>query len=165
MENSKITQDKLKSLLIYNSETGIFHWINTGKGRRKDKLAGTKNGLGYIQITIDNKIYLAHRLAWLYITGSFPEYEIDHKNNIPNDNRWKNLRSATPSQNKSNVIRKKIKYVDLPRGVVYRPKRNKFEARIYINKKQIYIGQFNTAYEAQEAYNKASLHYYGEFSI
>lgn len=54
---------------------------------------------GYVLISFDGEQYLAHRLAWFYVTGEMPPMFIDHINGKPDDNRFENLREATPQQN------------------------------------------------------------------
>lgn len=93
-----ITQDKLKELFEYNPDTGDFT-RRVAKGRAaKGSIAGSRNSNGYVYIKIDKISYSAHRLAFLYMEGRFPE-EIDHINRIRWDNRWNNLREATHQQN------------------------------------------------------------------
>lgn len=87
--------EELKALLRYDTETGTFTWIRSGKK------AGSKNGKGYIQIGINDKLYYAHRLAYLYMTGKMPEV-IDHVNRKKNDNSWENLRNGTQAENVRN---------------------------------------------------------------
>ncbi len=99
-----VNQKYLKSILDYNSETGIFTWK---EGNRKGQIAGYKGKLykgsgGYILIRVRGKSYRAHRFAWLYMTGRWPKSVIDHINHKRDDNRWKNLRGVTRLQNQRN---------------------------------------------------------------
>lgn len=99
-----LTQSELKERLHYNPETGIFTWVNS-KSKNLGKtgsIAGCDNGTGYIKIHVLGKLRYAHRLAYLYITGKFPDGILDHINQIKSDNRWLNLRNATQSQNMCN---------------------------------------------------------------
>ena len=81
-----MTREKLKGLLRYEPEAGVFRWKINGD------VAGKIDGLGYIVITACGKKYLAHRLAWFFIHGYFSEYQIGHVNGKRDDNRIKNLR-------------------------------------------------------------------------
>jgi len=76
-----ITQAGLKELLNYNPETGDFAWV------KSKKPAGGISSYGYRRIIIDGKEHKAHRLAWLYTHGVFPEDQIDHINGVRHDNR------------------------------------------------------------------------------
>lgn len=100
---NELTQERLKELLHYDPLTGIFT-------RRIDKyhpsLVGRKSGTvkasGYRIIKIDSKLYSAHRLSFLWMEGSFPDYEVDHINRRRDDNRWGNLRPCTRTENNNN---------------------------------------------------------------
>jgi hypothetical protein len=153
-----LTQEYLKSRLRYDSETGHFYWIKTGKtaARFVGKLAGWQKSNGYICIAIDGKTYLAHRLAWLYIYGNWP-HEIDHINNTRTDNRFINLRECTRSKNLMNSS-DRFRRDGLPRGVYHHRKR--FQAKI----QKDYLGSFDTKEEAADAYQKERSIRYGEFS-
>ena len=97
-----LTSDQLNEWLDYNPKTGQFTWK---AGRRKGKVAGytrKKPARPYVVIQLDGQKHLAHRLAWLYMMGDWPPDEIDHINGDPTDNRWSNLRMATPSLNNHN---------------------------------------------------------------
>jgi hypothetical protein len=112
---------------------------------------------GYIDIGIDGKSYLAHSLAWLYVTGQWRR-EIDHKNTRRADNRWRNLRPATRSLNRANSRIAKNNTSGLKGVRLYRS--GKFQARIG----QTHLGYFDTAIEAGTAYITAAKKHFGEFA-
>jgi hypothetical protein len=105
---TKPTQKRLKELLNYDPNTGLFRWKgNFGHGTKEGKIAGTLRKAndrqsGRRAIGIDGKIYRAHHLAWLYMTGNWPSRQVDHCNRIKSDDRWENLRLATQEQNSRN---------------------------------------------------------------
>lgn len=97
-----LSQERLKELLHYDHETGVFtRLVGTG-GTATGSRAGHISYTGYEQINVDKVKYLSHRLAWLYMTGGWPEEMVDHVNGIPSDNRWTNLRAASHSENTRN---------------------------------------------------------------
>ena len=150
-----ITQARLKELFSYNPDTGNFTVLQNRKGSAKKigDILGSKNKAGYLEADIDGKRYYLHRLAYLYMTGSFPQEHIDHCNRNKDDNSWKNLRIVTHQENmqNENSIRK---HNTLGYRGVYKRK-DKFGAKIVHNKKQIHLGFFNTVEEAGLAYAKA----------
>jgi hypothetical protein len=91
---TEITQELLKSLLTYDPDTGVF--------TRDGKIVRTKNTSGYIQISVKGRKYCAHKLAWVYVYGVYPDGDLDHINRIRDDNRIANLRIATRSLNRLN---------------------------------------------------------------
>ena len=98
-----LTRKELKRLLHYDPETGEFTWRVNRRGTvRAGDVAGNLHPSGYIRIHINGRDYRAHRLAWLYIYGKWPKYEIDHINHIRNDNRIVNLREASCGDNNRN---------------------------------------------------------------
>ena len=99
---------------------------------------------------------MAHRLAWFYTYGKWPNHEVDHINGNRLDNRIANLREATRSQNE--FAAKKGK------GIRWEPKRKKWLARIGVNWKQINLGRYATREEALAAYKKAAKEAFGEFA-
>jgi len=173
----KITNDLLKLLLTYNKETGKFYWRHRDRSMFQDrrsfsvwnsrfanKEAGSKAKNGYIYITMIGERYLAHRLAFLYVEGVFPENHVDHINLNRADNRFSNLRKCTMSQNlfnrNKNVFRKngeKYKGVCLVR--------EKYKAQIKTNGKNVYIGSYETEEQAAEAYNEYAKKLGGRFAL
>src|SRR5437879_5605760 len=103
MEAAMLTAERLKELLTYDPETGEFRWKVAPNGRvRVGDIAGCVSSRGYILIGIDGALYRAHRLAFLFMTGAFPEPQVDHSNRDKADNRWLKLREANNSQNNAN---------------------------------------------------------------
>jgi hypothetical protein len=151
-----LTQERLKELLHYDPDTGIFINLTQRRGRaKKGAVAGTKNPKGYIIIMIDGKFYYAHRLAWFYFYGEFPEGFLDHKNQNPSNNRICNLRLATTQENAQNISNPRINNKSGFRGVSWYKSTNKWLAHITINRKVKHLGYFDTPEEAHEAYLNA----------
>lgn len=140
IQRGRLTQERLKELLKYNSETGEFHWLKNGK------LTGYSTNNVYTQIYVDGKNYRAHRLAWLYVYGYFPESEVDHINRIKNDNRILNLREASRTCNMRNMAghgSSGVKGVHRNRG--------NWSAEISVSDKRIKLGTFSTLFAAAKA--------------
>lgn len=153
-----LTQAELKQLFHYDPETGLFIRLTTVSSRANaGDIAGWKNNYGYLQITIHRKQYLAHRLAWLYIHGKFPDHQIDHINHNRSDNRLCNLRAVTHQQNQWNLSNQKSNISGYTGVYFYR---NKYRALIGVSNKNITLGAFSTPQEAHQAYlrAKAELH-------
>jgi len=133
MRRNKLTQNRLKELLYYNPDTGIFTWRISKPGITKGAVAGCLNN-GYINIMVDRLPYLAHRLAFLYMLGYFPENEVDHKHRNRSDNRWSKIREVSHSCNAQN-IGNPCNNTSGVKGVYYLKSRCKWSAFIYINNK------------------------------
>lgn len=153
----KLTQKRLRELLHYNPETGVFTWLETGGGRSIDRCAGGINN-GYRKIKINYISYLAHRLAFPYVNGYFPENDVDHINRIRDDNRWCNLREASKScnarnsgvgrNNKSGVI-----------GVGWGNDRYVWKASISVDGRNKFLGRFKNIQDAVKARWEAEVKY------
>lgn len=90
-----LTAERLREVLEYDPAIGVFRWLIKPCGQISiGDIAGCRHGEGYVQIRVIGRIYLAHRLAWLYMTGEWPISLIDHRNLDRSDNRWSNLREA-----------------------------------------------------------------------
>lgn len=165
----ELTQEKLKELLYYDPETGIFTWKErqwlTGKQkafntRFAGKEAGCFSGYGYKVIRLDDVLYFSHRLAWLYMYGTFPALQIDHIDNNRENNKLLNLRKATNGQNSQNL--KFAKKSNKSSGLlgVFTNKSGCIYSRIRTNNVIKYLGCFKTKEQAHEAYinEKRKLH-------
>lgn len=104
MRNELLTQERLKKLLEYDTETGQFMWrVFRASNAKTGDIAGSLKVDGYVSLCVDGIQYQAHRLAWLYVYGSFPKFYIDHINGIKHDNRISNLREVDQSLNMRNT--------------------------------------------------------------
>ena len=147
-----LTQKRLKELFFYDENCGDFVRIKkTTNSVNIGDVAGTKNFYGYLQINVDGKIYKNHRLAWLYVHGYMPNFDIDHINRSKTDNRIKNLRLVTTSQNQQNSGRRSDNTSGF-KGVSLHKKSGKWTARIKIENKYKHLGLFETKEKAYETY-------------
>lgn len=142
-----LTQAELQAQLHYSPETGIFtrlisnhHLVKVGE------IAGSPNNRGYINISINHKLYSAHRLAWLYTYGEWPT-SIDHINNNKLDNRLCNLRQVTHQQNNFNSSIRKNNKTKI-KGVSWNKKSNKWIVQIQANYIKTHICVTNDFFEA-----------------
>lgn len=150
-----LTCDRLREVLNYDAKTGVFTWrIKTSRKVIVGREAGSVKSKGYVYIRIDSKPYYAHRLAWCYVYGDWPDEEIDHINGIRHDNRISNLRQASRKQNMEN----RVQPIGASgyRGVCWLEANQKWRASIVHNKKNIYLGLFDTAEEASAMYKDAA---------
>jgi hypothetical protein len=134
-----MNQDRLKELLSYNSRTGKFTWRVNGSGKyvRVGAIAGTIRKNGYRQICVDGKVYLAGRLAVLWMTGRWPRRLVDHQNRIKADDRWDNLRPANYSTNGANSALHRDSAAKR-KGVSFDPRRGHYIAQICVRRRHRY---------------------------
>lgn len=164
----KLTQERLKELLDYSPETGLFYWKVERGGKHVGAVAGcTKGDFGYIIIGLDNRLYRAHQLAWFWMTGEWPSRFIDHRDTNKSNNRWRNLRLATKSQNMANMPAPIHNTSGLKGASRYRAGDSygkPWQASISKDKKTFHLGHFATAAEAHVAYVSAAKRLFGEFA-
>lgn len=157
--------DRVLFLFNYSPETGeVRRAVSRGNGAA-GSLVGVKSKRDHTQIMVDGEVYETHQVIWLMMTGAWPSFEIDHKDLDTKNNKWRNLREATHTQNMANRPLYKssttgIKGVSLKKGRLGRP----YVARITVLKKTINLGSFETAEAAGVAYRTASVIYFGEFA-
>lgn len=160
-DRKRVTQARLKELMAYDPQTGLFtRTVSCGVRAPAGSIAGSLSDGGYIIISVDYVKYRAHRLAWLYVTGEWPEHEIDHENTVRHDNRWDNLRDATPTMNRQNMRRARSDSKTGLLGASWSKREQKFVARIKVNGVYRGLGQHDTAEAAHAAYvtAKRALH-------
>lgn len=143
MAKKDLTAERLREILDYNPVTGIFTWIKSGK------VSGHHRSDGYFDIRVDDCLFRAHRLAWLYMTGAWPNNLIDHRDRDPSNTRWANLRQATHSENHQNQVVKKTS--KMPYKGIELHKSGLWRARLTVNKKRVHLGYFKTPEQARDA--------------
>jgi len=155
-----ITQERLKEVLSYDPETGVFTWIaRAARCVVIGTTAGCLDPRGYTVFQIDGKQVMAHRMAWLYVHGWLPPM-IDHSNGERSDNRISNLRPATPTQNTANS-RKFVKPTTSKwKGV----SRSSDDLAWVVSVGREYLGRFQDERDAAEAYMFRALEKYGEYA-
>lgn len=159
INQTKLSHEELLRNFSYDPETGIFTRLVSAGCVKAGSVASYYNGRGYNTMYINNISYSAHRLAWFYVYGRWPNGQIDHIDGNPGNNRLRNLRECEPHENQQNrKINKnnKTKYT----GVYYADWASKYRAMIRHKGTKYHIGLYDTAFEAYIAYlqKKAELH-------
>jgi len=143
---------------------GLFYWnVKASYNTIVGGVAGSLNSKGYVVISVCGRLYLGHRLAWLYMTGEWPKDEIDHKDTIKNNNKWENLREANRFNNCSNGGKRTLNKSGL-KGVSWNKSNSKWVAQIMSNRKKYHLGYFHNKEDAHKAYCEASEKLHQEFS-
>lgn len=153
------------STFNYDQETGIFTYkVRRSQACKVGSIAGSVcKKDGYVRIRINDKAYLAHRLAWLYVHGEMPEEQIDHINGKRSDNRISNLRKAHLEENAKNRNLQRNNSSGF-KGVTYSHRHRKWAARIQHDKKQYFLGFFGSPEDAHQAYVEAATRLHGAFA-
>lgn len=148
-----MTHEELKSILEFDPDTGGFKWLVRRSQRvRAGTIAGSIRD-EYMKIGLDGKIYLAHRIAWFYMTGEWPSAQIDHLDGDKLNNRWRNLRAAN---NKLNCENRRRPNKNSRSGLLgASPRGDQFTAQIKVGRKTHWLGDFPTALEAHQRYVSA----------
>lgn len=137
----KLTQNRLKEVLHYDPETGIFRWRRRKAGITHGGIAGTLCN-GYVSIGIDGVHYPAHRLAWLYQKGYIPsDLEIDHRDRVRNNNHFDNLRLTSHLCNIRNCSKRSDNTSGIT-GISWDKQHKKWRAHITILGKHMALGRF-----------------------
>lgn len=151
----ELTAERLRTRLLYDPLTGAFTRAVSVAKFKKGELAGCTalhGGKKYIRIGVDGREYYAQRLAWLYMTGQWPNFEVDHFDGDSLNNRWSNLRDVPHTANNQNQRRA---HSDNPvglLGVSWVGRKSKYRASLTIKRKSHFLGYFDSPEEAHAAY-------------
>jgi len=172
MTARKLDAARVRELLDYCPETGIFMWkprTEPGRGptifnkRFAGKQAGCPDAYGYIQLSIDRRRYKAHRLSWLLVHGPIPaDKEVDHRDGNRANNAISNLRLASRQQQVNNTGPRKPGKV---KGCHWHARDRKWAARFRLNGRNLSLGEFDRLEDAQAARVRAEMKYHGEFAF
>ena len=160
-----LTVEQLKDALTYDSDTGKFVWkTRPSRAVKAGDVAGcVEKRIGYVTIGIKGRIYKAHRLAWLYVYGQWPNGLIDHINGDKADNRIANLRDVFADSNSQNVRKSNSRNKSGFMGVIWF--QNKWRASMSVNGKSKWLGDYNTPEEAHQVYLEAKRKYHAACTI
>jgi len=159
-----LTAERLREVLRYDAATGVFRWhIKPCHQMNAGDVAGAKHCAGYVQMRVLGRVYLAHRLAWLYVTNQWPEGLIDHANGDRSDNRFSNLRLVTRSQNAANASCHRDSASKI-KGVYWSRQRHRWRAEICVSGRRIHIGLYDSKDAAAAAYSAAATQHFGEYA-
>lgn len=157
-----LTQARLKSILHYDPETGVFTRLVASKNTLVGTVAGYVGSGGYRSISVLGRAYQAAHLAWLYQTGAMPPNTVDHKNRNPADDRWENLRLATQAENCANRGTRRDS-ASGRKGVVWSAERGCWLTRLYHKRKVVHESEHTTVEDAGAAYDAAAREIYGDY--
>ena len=157
-----LTAEFLRSILRYVPETGEWFWVETKHKKHVNEpiCSSTKT---CPQIRINGRNYLSSRLAFLYMTGRWPEQLIDHIDVNPLNNRWANLREADKRANAMNT-RPPKNNTSGHKGVSWSKNKRKWEAYIKVDQKRLNLGRYKDKEDAIRAYRNAATKHFGEFA-
>lgn len=156
-----LTLERLKEIIDYNPESGIFIAKIRRSHCQKGDVVGCNYGDGYMRTAIDGRDYLLHRLAWFYVYGQMPKM-IDHINGDRGDNRIENLRIADYHINARNSCRKTNSSARF-KGISWHKVSKKWQVQIRCGGELIPLGYFDDDTEAAFNYDLASLKYHREY--
>lgn len=152
-----IKQSRLKELLTYNQESGVFTWNRSVGKATKGCEAGYKSKAGYIQIGLDGDLYFAHRLVFVYLFGECGP-SVDHIDGNPSNNKSCNLRLVDQQTNSKNSKKPKSNKSGCA-GVSFDDVNRKWRATIKVDRKQIHLGRFTSIGDAIKTRKQAELKY------
>ncbi len=151
-----LTADDVRRLFNYVTETGkLIRAVRTSNRIRVGDEAGQKNTTGHLQCRVHGRLYLVHRLIWMFVHGKFPEGEIDHIDGNKENNRLCNLRDVSHTENMQNIKKAFAGSKTGLLGAYPHKATGKFAAAIRMNGKQIHLGLFETSADAHAEYLRA----------
>lgn len=163
MRRLVLTQDALKKVLRYDPGTGIFTWVKSRGGHLAGSRAGGIDGDGYEVIHINKRPYRAHRLAWLYVHGTLPDSDVDHRDLNRSNNPIDNLRPASRAQNMANTLKRSNNRSGF-KGVSFHKASGLFRATIVVAGRQLCSKYYRTPEAAYAEYCQMAVKAYGEFA-
>lgn len=158
---------EVSAVLSYDPKTGALRWLTPSNRdrNRAGKIAGREKpdkGGKYVVVSLGRRSIGAHRIAWLLMTGAWPDREVDHRNRQKHDNRWSNLRAASRAENNANIPGRGASG---RKGVRWHKKTQKWNANITVSGRTRSLGYFDSLDAAASAYETAAKSAFGEFAV
>lgn len=139
--------------ISYDPETGVFMWKKrNGSSCKMGVPIGVPERYGHLRVCFRKNYIKLHQLAFYLINGEWPNGPVDHINGISSDNRFSNLRIVNDRINRENLRKPMSHNANGMLGVTWHKRRKKWQAQIQVNKRHIYLGIFESAEDAQNAY-------------
>lgn len=144
-----LTQELVAKVLKYDALLGTLLWISNLHSKRviPNGRAGYLKKSGYRGITLFGVTYLEHHLIWFIAHGFWPADQLDHINQVRDDNRIINLREVTKAENARNRSRNPNSKLG-EHGIWFNQRTNKYVAEITLNGKKVYQKSFDNIDEA-----------------
>lgn len=163
MAKQRPSPERIRELIDYDPDTGVFRWKISRAAMKIGDIAGGIGAAGYWMIGIDLCRLYGHVVAWAHVTGSYPSTFLDHRDTNRLNNRWDNIRPASNQENTWNASLKASNKSGY-KGVSWNSKIHKWCAHIRIKGKSTYLGSFTDPAEAGAAYTEAAKNHFGEFA-
>jgi HNH endonuclease len=158
-----LTWSEARRLWDYDALTGVMTWrVDRHANKVAGKPVGALHHYGYLVTKHGGKQIPVHVLCWFWLNGEWPVFDIDHANGIGTDNRWHNLRLATPSENHANSWRPEKSSTGF-KGVA-RERSGRYRASIKVAGRKVYLGMFDTAEAAHAVYAERARQVFGEYA-
>ncbi len=164
-KESLIDVDYLKSVINYDSDTGLLTWAKSYGNAIEGDVAGCLKASGYWIVGLRGEKYLAHRLAWLWVNGAWPVNQIDHINGNKLDNRMENLRDVLPHVNMQNHDHFKRPNKSGITGVYWKESKGGWFAGISVKGTKINRGPYKTKERASEVREMLRRQHHGDAKL
>jgi hypothetical protein len=159
---TNLTAEQARALWTYEPETGLLRWrVTTSTRYKAGSVAGYIQPKGYVVVGYGYRLWSAHRLAWLIVTGEWPFGEIDHIDADKANNRWSNLRDVPKSLNGANVPARRSNTSGF-KGVSWHKHHGRWSAAIQKDGRQRHLGYFDDPEQAHAAYATAANDLFGD---
>lgn len=162
-KNPNLNLQDLKNKINYDPNSGVLTWkISYGGVKVGDKI-GTLHHSGYLICKLGGRQLLTHRLIWFYMTGEWPDFQIDHIDTNKTNNKWSNLRLAIHNENQRNK-NLQVNNTSGYKGVYWYKIKQKWRAHIKVNGKTLTLGNFDNIIDAVKARDDAGKLYHKDFN-
>ncbi len=156
---SKPSQELLLEYLAYDPNTGHLTWIKkAGNSTVLNSRAGSTSKSGYRRLMFKGKQYQEHHVIWCMVHGYFPPEQLDHDDQVRDNNRISNLIEVTQSENSRNRARRNTSIDEA--GIWYCKRRRRYIAEITFEGKKVFQKSYQDIEQAIEE-RQAKLKEYG----